>query len=244
MRADLQEMAEKLGILLSEKQLSQFEDYASLLLLRNRDMNLTAVTEYDDVVIKHFIDSLAAVRAYDFEAAGCSSLLDIGTGAGFPGIPLKIAFPALSVTLLDARQKRISFLDEVIGALGLQDIQAVHGRAEDFIHGQTQDLPVREAYDICVSRAVSNLAVLAEYCLPYVKIGGVFLAYKSSNVEEELDEAKGAISVLGGAPEEVCRFTLPDTDLQRSIVRIRKTRNTEEKYPRRAGKPEKEPLKF
>ncbi len=242
MKTDLQEMAEKLGIQLSETQLGQFQDYAALLLLRNREMNLTAVTEYEDVVVRHFVDSLAAVTAYDFEAAGSAALLDVGTGAGFPGIPLKIAFPALSVTLLDARQKRVSFLDEVIDKLGLRGIRAVHGRAEDYIHEQAEGPSVREAFDICVSRAVSSLAVLAEYCLPYLKVGGVFLAYKSSNISDELDAAKEAVSILGGESEEVCRLTLPDTDLQRTIIRIRKIRNTDGKYPRKAGKPEKEPL--
>ncbi len=244
MRDKLQEKAAKLGISLSEQMLGQFRDYYTLLLSWNQNMNLTTVTKYDDVVDRHFIDSLAAVQAFDFEKAGNAALLDLGSGAGFPGIPLKIAFPALSVTLLDARQKRVNFMDTVIQELGLQHIRAIHGRAEEFIREDPGGPSAREGYDLCVSRAVSKLSVLAEYCLPYVKVGGTFLAYKSADVDDEVEEAKDAIFVLGGKLEEIYRFTLPDTDLRRTIVKIKKVRKTDNKYPRKAGKPEKEPVKF
>ncbi len=241
MRDELREKAGKLGISLTGEQCRQFQDYYTLLLSWNQSMNLTTVTEYGDVVDRHFIDSLAAVKAYDFETAGPVSLLDLGSGAGFPGIPLKIAFPALSVILLDARQKRVEFMNAVIEELKLEDIHAVHGRAEEMIR---QNRGERGAYDLCVSRAVSNLTVLAEYCLPYVKTGGSFLAYKSKDIDEELCDAQDAIHILGGAPEEVYRFTLPDTNLQRTIVKIKKVRETDDRYPRKAGRPEKEPLKI
>ncbi len=242
MKDKLPEMAEILGISLNEHQIEQFHDYYTLLLSWNQKINLTTVTEYDDVVVKHFVDSLEAGWACDFASVGRKTLLDVGSGAGFPGIPLKIAYPELSVTLLDAQQKRVSFLEEVIQTLGLTGIWAVHGRAEDYINETGDKGPVRGSFDICTSRAVSGLAVLAEYCLPYLKVGGEFLAYKSGNVGEELSSARNAVAVLGGEVEDVCMFKLPDTDIRRSIIRIRKIGATDEKYPRKAGKPEKDPL--
>ncbi|MFR4438953.1 MAG: 16S rRNA (guanine(527)-N(7))-methyltransferase RsmG [Hungatella sp.] len=235
-------MKEELGeleIALTDQQLEQFYHYYELLVEWNKVMNLTAITEMEDVVTKHFVDSLSLVKAVkDLETAEYR-ILDLGTGAGFPGIPLKIAFPNLQITLLDSLNKRIKFLNEVISQLGLRKIEAIHGRAEDY----GRDKEYRETYDFCVSRAVANLATLSEYCMPYVKIGGVFVPYKSGKLEEELVQAKGAVKLLGGKVEDVIAFTLPKADADRTFVVIRKMEGTSRKYPRKAGLPSKEPLK-
>ena len=233
MREELSEFS----IELSEHQLHQFYQYFELLVEWNKVMNLTAITELEDVVTKHFVDSLSLVKAVS--DLSDEKILDMGTGAGFPGIPLKIAFPELEITLLDSLNKRINFLNEVIGQLQLGEIQAVHGRAEDY----GRDKLYREQYDYCVSRAVANLSTLSEYCMPYVKIGGAFIPYKSGKIEEELNQAKGAVKLLGGKIEEVVTFVLPKTDVERSFVIVRKTEGTSKKYPRKAGLPSKEPLK-
>lgn len=233
MREELSEFS----IELSEHQLLQFYQYFELLVEWNKVMNLTAITELEDVVTKHFVDSLSLVKAVP--DLSDEKILDMGTGAGFPGIPLKIVFPELKITLLDSLNKRINFLNEVIGQLQLGEIQAVHGRAEDY----GRDKLYREQYDYCVSRAVANLSTLSEYCMPYVKIGGAFIPYKSGKIEEELNQAKGAVKLLGGKIEEVVTFVLPKTDVERSFVIVRKTEGTSKKYPRKAGLPSKEPLK-
>lgn len=232
----LREKAEELGITLSDTQLFQFKIYYELLLEKNKVMNLTAITEKDDVILKHFVDSLALVKA----DCGFSrqKILDVGTGAGFPGIPLKIAFPHLQVVLLDSLNKRVKFLDEVIGALGLEQIKAIHGRAEDF----ARQKDYREQFDLVVSRAVANLSTLSEYCLPYVKISGMFLPYKSGKIKEELNQGKHAVKILGGSIQEVVSFVLPGTDMERTILKIEKQKTTPKRYPRKAGLPSKEPI--
>jgi 16S rRNA (guanine527-N7)-methyltransferase len=232
----LREGCEKLGIVISKEQMQQFEMYYDLLVQWNEVMNLTAITEYDEVMQKHFVDSLALCQGVKIE--DLESLIDIGTGAGFPGIPLKIMYPHLKVVLLDSLNKRIKFLNEVIEKLGLKDITALHGRAEDF----AKQKEYRENFDLCVSRAVANLSSLSEYCIPYVKKGGMFVSYKSGAVEEELEMAKKAIFLLGGEKKEVVKFTLPDSDIERSLVLIEKVQGTPKKYPRKAGLPAKEPL--
>lgn len=235
-------MKEELGeleIALTDQQLEQFYRYYELLVEWNRVMNLTAITEMEDVVTKHFVDSLSLVKAVKGLETAEYRILDLGTGAGFPGIPLKIAFPNLQITLLDSLNKRIKFLNEVISQLGLRKIEAIHGRAEDY----GRDKEYRETYDFCVSRAVANLATLSEYCMPYVKIGGAFVPYKSGKLEEELVQAKGAVKLLGGKVEYVIAFTLPKADADRTFVVIRKMEGTSRKYPRKAGLPSKEPLK-
>ena len=227
-----------LGISLSEKQIGQFIRYYEMLVKWNERMNLTAITEYEDVMTKHFVDSLSLVKAYDMKNA--SNLIDVGTGAGFPGLALKIAFPGCRVTLLDSLNKRIRFLDTVIEEMGLTDVEAVHGRAEDF----ARPGKLRESFDLCVSRAVANLSTLSEYCLPFVKKGGCFIAYKSERVSDEIVRAEGAIACLGGKAEEKKEFLLPDSDIYRCLFVIRKEKGTPGKYPRKSGLPVREPLYF
>lgn len=226
---------QELGITLNAEQYAQFHRYYEILVEWNGFMNLTGITAYDEVNEKHYIDSLAVEKAVKLEG----KIIDIGTGAGFPGIPLKIAFPELEMVLLDSLNKRVKFLNHVIEELGLTGITAIHGRAEDY----AKQKEYRETFDFCVSRAVANLATLSEYCLPYVKVGGSFIPYKSGDIEEELEQSKRAINILGGEVQEVVKFELPGTDISRSFVKIGKTNKTAKKYPRKAGLPAKEPLK-
>lgn len=233
----LKSSAASIGVELNDKQITQFIRYYEILVEWNSFMNLTGITEYEEVVQKHFVDSLALCKAVDVNEA--ETLIDIGTGAGFPGIPLKIAYPHLKVTLLDSLQKRIKFLNEVVMQLELQDVETIHGRAEDFAKPSMK----RESYDLCVSRAVANLASLSEYCLPYVKLGGYFVPYKSGKIDEELEESKKAVYLLGGKIEEEVKFSLPDSDISRSLIKIKKTSATPKKYPRKSGLATKEPIK-
>lgn len=225
-------------VILSERQMEQFYQYYEMLVEWNQVMNLTAITEMTEVVTKHFVDSLSLKRAVSDLGDKPRKIMDVGTGAGFPGIPLKIAFPQLEITLLDSLNKRIRFLDAVIEKLELKCIKAVHGRAEDY----GRDGKYREQYDLCVSRAVANLSTLSEYCLPFVKIGGYFVPYKSGKVEEELTAASGAVKKLGSEVERTEDFLLPNGD-ERTLVVIRKNIVLEKRYPRKAGLPGKDPLK-
>lgn len=225
-----------LGISLSESQVEEYLRYYEMLVEWNERMNLTAITEYGDVLKKHFVDSLSLVKACDINAA--DSLIDVGTGAGFPGLALKIAFPHLQVTLLDSLGKRIRFLEAVIEELNLTGVNAIHGRAEDC----ARPGKLRESFDLCVSRAVANLSTLSEYCIPFVKKGGLFIAYKSEQAAPEIEGAKKALAVLGGSMEERIEFILPGSDLSRNLFVIKKTKKTPEKYPRKAGLPSREPL--
>ena len=228
---------EKLGIFLNEKQESQFIEYYKMLIEWNQVMNLTAITEFEDVVQKHFVDSLSIIQVNNLRKV--DNVIDIGTGAGFPGIPLKIMYPHVKVTLLDSLRKRIDFLNHVTDVINLKDVEAIHGRAEDYAKpGQK-----REQYDLCVSRAVANLSTLSEYCLPFVKKGGFFISYKSEKISEEMAEAENAIVLLGGKAEEKKEFLLPDSDIYRCLFVIKKVRETPKKYPRKAGLPGKEPLR-
>ncbi|MCI8485367.1 MAG: 16S rRNA (guanine(527)-N(7))-methyltransferase RsmG [Lachnospiraceae bacterium] len=228
---------EQLEIPYTSQQLDQFLIFYEMLIEKNKVMNLTAITEFEDVVEKHFLDSLSLVKLVDLKRK--YYLLDLGTGAGFPGIPLKIMFPEWKILLLDSLNKRVLFLREVIGELKLSDISAVHGRAEEM----ARKPEYREHFDLCVSRAVANLSSLSEYCIPFVKPGGKFISYKSGEVEEELDQAKKAIHVLGGTIEKVEKFTLVDTEFSRSLVQIGKKKKTPKQYPRKAGVPSKDPIK-
>lgn len=246
----LKEVFAKNGFSLSEKQIEQFEIFYDMLIEKNKVMNLTAITEYKEVVVKHFLDSVFLAKYVDF--SGTYSMIDVGTGAGFPGIPLKILFPDLEVVLLDSLNKRVNFLREVIEALHLQKITAIHGRAEEVV----RKTEYRETFDFCVSRAVANMNSLSEICIPFVKIGGTFIPYKSMKGKEELKEASRAVKILGGSnscienkgEKDLIRFTIEedyggDEKLERNFIIIHKVKNTPKKYPRKPGTPFKEPLK-
>lgn len=226
----------KLNIDLNKEQITQLLTFYDLLIEKNKVMNLTAITEYEEFIYKHFIDSLSLSRIYNLNRP--ISMIDLGTGAGFPGIPLKIVYPNLNIILLDSLNKRIQFLNGVIQELNLKNINAIHGRAEEV--GQMKEY--REAFELCVSRAVANLAVLSEYCIPLVKKGGYFISYKSSEIEEELETSKKAIQTLGGSIHNIDYFKLAGTDMERSLVMIKKINTTPKKYPRNPGKPGKEPI--
>lgn len=226
----------ELGTILSSQQLQQFLTYYEMLVEWNGVMNLTAITEYDDVMKKHFVDSVSLIKAFDITKN--ASVIDVGTGAGFPGLALKIAYPNLEVTLLDSLNKRIQFLDAVIEKLGLSGVKTIHGRAEDF----AKPGKLRETFDLCVSRAVANLSTLSEYCLPFVKVGGQFISYKSEKITEEMASAENAIRILGGEVYGQVEFQLPDSDIYRNLFIIDKIKETPKKYPRKAGLPSKEPL--
>lgn len=272
----LKKRAEELNILLSDEQIDMFRKYYDMLIETNKVMNLTAITELDEVITKHFIDSISLVKVAhdlfkytaDTHNSATSSIspnknekdifsihyydnidinnkinnnitiLDLGTGAGFPGIPLKIIFPRVEIVLMDSLNKRVKFLQNVIDELKLSNITAIHGRAEEMA-GKKE---YREKFDICISRAVANLSTLSEYCIPFVKKEGHFISYKSSDIDEELSKAKNAIKILGGNLTAVKKLTLPASDIERSFVIIEKVRNTPKSYPRKAGTASKNPL--
>ncbi|WP_042354581.1 16S rRNA (guanine(527)-N(7))-methyltransferase RsmG [Bacillus rubiinfantis] len=227
---------EEKGISLSDKQLQQFSRYYSTLVEWNEKMNLTAITDKEEVYLKHFYDSLTAAFYFDFTKP--LRICDVGAGAGFPSIPLKIAFPQLQVTIVDSLNKRISFLHHLAHVLELEDVQFIHDRAETFgVNPQ-----YREQFDIVTARAVARMSVLSELCLPLVKVNGHFIALKAANVEEELTDAKKAITVLGGVLEGISTFMLPVEQSERSILLIRKEKPTPKKYPRKPGTPGKTPI--
>lgn len=230
---------EEFGICLSKEQVEKFIFYYELLTEWNSFMNLTAITDFDEVILKHFVDSLAVCQAEVFRKRLKEiSVIDVGTGAGFPGIPLKIVFPEIKMTLLDSLHKRVNFLNTVIEKLKLQNIETIHGRAEDFARKKEY----REQYDFCVSRAVANLSTLAELCVPFVKRGGYFISYKSERVREELAAGEKAMEMLGAKMESHLEYRLPASDIARSLLLIKKEKSTSKKYPRKAGTPAKEPL--
>lgn len=246
---------DELHIFLTDMQKDQFIKYYELMIAWNQVMNLTAITDFEEVIEKHFLDSLCLNQILDLSKE--YYILDMGTGAGFPGIPLKIAFPNLNIVLMDSLNKRINFLNEVIDHLGLSKsniilddtssdrkadnlngILAVHGRAEEMARKKEY----REQFDVCVSRAVANLSSLSEYCLPFIKKDGCFVSYKSAEADEELKEAKNAIFLLGGKVGEIKKYKVPGSDMGRSLIKINKIRNTPKSYPRKAGTPGKNPL--
>ena len=221
--------------LTAEKE-QQFLTFYEMLVEKNKVMNLTAIIEFEDVVEKHFLDSISLCQVMDLKKP--LTLLDLGTGAGFPGIPLKIMFPELKITLADSLNKRLLFLNEVIEALNLKDIETVHGRAEEL----SKRKDYRESFDLCVSRAVANLSTLSEYCLPFIHTSGKFISYKSEKITEEMNAAQHAVKILGGKMDGQVEFTLPDSDIYRNLFIITKEKSTPAKYPRKAGLPSKEPL--
>lgn len=226
----------ELGISLSDKQVEQFLIYYQELIEKNKVMNLTGITEFSEVMVKHFLDSLAVVKAVDMTQI--HKVMDLGTGAGFPGIPLKIVFPEIEFVLLDSLNKRIQFLNSVIDKCRFEKIETIHARAEE----AARKAEYRECFDLCVSRAVARLSSLSEYCLPFVKKEGYFVSYKSINIDEELKEAGKAIEILGGKKEAVVQLQLPYSEIERSFVVLRKQKPTPGKYPRKAGTPGKEPI--
>lgn len=239
--AMFENMLSKINIQLDDKQYKQFDRFYEMLVEWNKVMNLTGITEYEEVIVKHFVDSLAVnvvPEVHELLMGGCECV-DVGTGAGFPGIPLKIAFPQIQIDLLDSLMKRLKFLDAVIDENGLEQVRTIHSRAEE----AAQKADYRQKYDLCVSRAVANLSSLSEYCLPYVKINGLFVAMKSGEIEEELEESQNAVKILGGSIVRVDKMVLPDSDISRSFVIIKKVKDTPKKYPRKAGMPTKEPIK-
>lgn len=227
---------EELGISYNKDNIEKFLRYYDILIERNKVMNLTTITEFDDVVSKHFLDSLSIVKVIDF--GKIENIIDVGTGAGFPGIPIKIMFPDIKVTLIDSLNKRIKFLCDVAEELEIDNIDMKHGRAEEL--GRNVDY--REKYDLCVSRAVANLSSLSEYCLPFVKVNGTFVSYKSGDCDEEIKDSKNAIKKLSGNIEKVEKFNLPYSDISRSFVSIKKVNKISDKYPRKSGTPLKSPL--
>lgn len=234
--SEIKEVFDKMHIELPDGALELLNRYYEMLIDTNKVMNLTTITEYSEVVIKHFADSAAIGCITDMN--GNIDLIDVGTGAGFPGIVLKIVYPQLSVVLLDSLNKRVNFLKNVITELGLTGISAIHGRAEDIARNKDY----REKFDLCVSRAVANMSSLSEYCLPFVKVGGRFIPYKADGCDEEVKTASKAVNILGGKIRKIESYVIPDTDICRKFVVIDKLRNTSAKYPRKAGLPTKEPL--
>ncbi len=226
----------EMGVTLSEQQKEQFVTYYEMLVEKNKVLNLTTVTEFEEVLQKHFLDSLSVCRVLDLDAP--KKVIDVGTGAGFPGIPLKIAFPDLEVVLLDSLQKRLTFLEEVTTELGLENVSFLHARAED----AGKDPAYREQFDFCVSRAVANLSVLSELCLPMVKVGGSFVSYKSGKADEEIAHASRAIRILGGKKARKEHFLLPGSDMERILVVVEKKEPTPKNFPRKAGIPAKKPI--
>lgn len=228
---------DKFQLKISDKQIEQFIKFYEFLIEKNKVMNLTGITELKDVITKHFVDSLSIVKIIDMN--NVESLIDMGTGAGFPGVPIKIMFPDINVVLMDSLNKRINFLREASIICGLDKIDFVHGRAEEL--GRNKDY--REKFDLCVSRAVADLSVLSEYCMPFVKVNGAFICYKSGNSQEEINNAQKAIRLLSGEIDRKEDFILPGSDFGRTLVKIDKIKPIGKSYPRKAGVPTRNPLK-
>lgn len=233
-KQNMKQYAKQIGIVLEEEQIEQFYQYEKLLLIWNEKINLTAITKPEEIILKHFIDSMTIAKYIGAN----KKLIDVGTGAGFPGIPLKIIRKDIKITLLDSLNKRVQFLNEIIKQLKLEEIETVHGRVEEF----GKNKKYREKFDYATSRAVANLTTLSEYLLPLVKIEGKCICMKGSTVKEEIDQSQKAIAILGGKIEEIEAFQLPESDIDRHIILLRKIKQTPAKYPRKPGTPSKEPI--
>ncbi|QTD67293.1 16S rRNA (guanine(527)-N(7))-methyltransferase RsmG [Lactobacillus gasseri] len=226
------------GFKLSSKQKEQFATYYNKLIEFNKKVNLTRITDKNEVYLKHFFDSITPLLEFSDLFKGEKSLCDVGAGAGFPSLPIKILCPDLSITIVDSLGKRLKFLDELVSDLSLDKVTLVHSRAEDA--GQNKNL--REKFDLVTGRAVARMSVLSEYCLPLAKVDGYLVALKGPKAQDELAEAKNAIEVLGGSVKEVKELTLPDTDDERTLIVVKKVKATPKKYPRQAGTPNRKPL--
>ena len=226
------------GFKLSSKQKEQFATYYNKLIEFNKKVNLTRITDKNEVYLKHFFDSITPLLEFSDLFKGEKSLCDVGAGAGFPSLPIKILCPDLSITIVDSLGKRLKFLDELVSDLSLDKVTLVHSRAEDV--GQNKNL--REKFDLVTGRAVARMSVLSEYCLPLAKVDGYLVALKGPKAQDELAEAKNAIEVLGGSVKEVKELTLPDTDDERTLIVVKKVKATPKKYPRQAGTPNRKPL--
>ncbi len=233
---DLKEAIMEMGLECSQRQADKFELYMRGVLDWNEKVNLTRITERDEFIVKHFLDSVVCCVREEFKRA--EKIIDIGTGAGFPGIPLAILYPEKSFVLMDSLAKRLKIIDELCAEIGISNVRTVHARAEELARNKQH----REKYDLCVSRAVANMAVLSEYCLPFIKVGGCFMAYKGPDAAEEAAEAENAIKLLGGNLQEIFDASLKKYDISHSIILIKKVKNTVSKFPRKAGTPAKEPL--
>lgn len=233
---ELKVAATEYGLNLTEDQISAFNKYYELLYEWNKKINLTAITEPKDVAIKHMVDSLSCFKADLFKEN--TSLIDVGTGAGFPGLPLKIFYPSLKLTLLDSLNKRVKFLQLVVDELGLKDVEVIHARSEE----AARNKKYREKFDLATARAVARLPIICEYCLPFVKDGGTFIALKGRQYEEEATQAQKAIKVLGGEITDIMPVKLPEIDDKRAVIYIKKVKSTPKTYPRKAGTPERNPI--
>ncbi|GFI61367.1 ribosomal RNA small subunit methyltransferase G [Clostridiales bacterium] len=231
----LLESCKKMNVCLNDKQLKQFMDYKDMILEWNEKINLTAITDEREIILKHFVDCISVCGEIDL---GTEKVIDVGTGAGFPGVPLKIACPSIRITLMDSLNKRICFLNELVNRLGLENAECIHMRAED----GGSDISFRENYDLCVSRAVANLSVLSEYCLPFIKIGGTFIAMKGPSAEAELETGRKAIKILGGEVSDIKEIAIPETNIYHKLIIIKKVKRTDKKYPRTAAKIKKAQL--
>ncbi|MCR4695566.1 MAG: 16S rRNA (guanine(527)-N(7))-methyltransferase RsmG [Pseudobutyrivibrio sp.] len=220
---------------IDDDKINKLDIFYDMLIEKNKVMNLTAITDFDEVLVKHFVDSLSICQVMP---DSINTICDLGTGAGFPGIVLAIFYPEISFTLIDSLNKRINFLSEVVQAIGLNNIELIHARAEEI--GRNKDY--RESFDLVVSRAVANISTLSEYCTPLVKVNGYFISYKSVNVKEEITAAGKTFDKLAVSIKDTFEFVLPDTDMSRSFIIIKKIKNTPKAYPRKAGTPSKEPL--
>ncbi len=236
MNKDLYEIFKSSDLECTAGQVEKFEIYKNMIQEWNQKINLTSITEDVEIYMKHFVDSIIVKNYFDMESV--DKMIDVGTGGGFPGIPLKIVRESMEVTLLDSLNKRIIFLGEVVEELGLDHVSLIHGRAEDF--GSNEEY--RDQYDLSISRAVAPLNILSEYCIPFVRVGGCFISMKSGHVDKEIEESKKALEILGGRIRETVKYQLPGTGISRSIIIIEKYRETPDKYPRKAGKPTKKPL--